>query len=242
MALEQVAVFNFRTESIFLKNFPAVIGITPIAAGDFSKTNPNTDILLDNQLTRQLGGDFYHKVYPLHGDIINFGDNIGNHCYCDAIVSYLPKFKPEVLLCPTGDCPIVTLEAENQKLIAVIHSGWRGTELRIVPKTIRLIQQETGIGPEKISVGIFPGICSQCYEVGEDVAEKFPRSVHNSHLNLKDVILKQLYASGIELRKIKQLTLCSFHSRDRLDQPILFSYRRDKTTARNVVFITRNPF
>jgi copper oxidase (laccase) domain-containing protein len=236
--------FTSNNQVILLGSFPGKTGITTIFAGDFSKTNPSKEIIQDRQLTNYLGGDFYHKIYPVHGDKIIFTDNCGAYQYCDALVSYQEKPKAEVLISITGDSPTIVLSARNQKLIAIIHSGWRETELKIVPKTFREIFKKTGIRPEEISVGIFRGICNECYEVKDDVGKKFPESFKNGHLDLRHEIISQLFDLNVDASHLccSGLGHCSYHSRDDFNRHVLFSHRRDpRNTDRNAVFIMRNP-
>jgi purine-nucleoside/S-methyl-5'-thioadenosine phosphorylase / adenosine deaminase len=52
--------------------------------------------------------------------------------------------------------------------VAVLHSGWRGTALRIVQRGIELFVKH-GFHPAELYVHAGPSICGQCYEVGGDV-------------------------------------------------------------------------
>ena len=53
------------------------------------------------------------------------------------------------------------------------HSGWRGTVNRMGEKMIHAMKQEYGTVPEDLICCVGPSICSDCYEVGEDVADNF---------------------------------------------------------------------
>lgn len=58
-------------------------------------------------------------------------------------------------------------------VIAMAHSGWRGTVERIGAKMISYMGEEYGSNQEDIICAIAPSICQQCYEVSEDVAMQF---------------------------------------------------------------------
>jgi copper oxidase (laccase) domain-containing protein len=234
--------FNLERGVIFIDGFPAKAGFTLCLAGDFGYSNPNNEMIQSNMLKNKLGATDYHKIIPDHEDQIVLAKNCGSYRHCDAIVSYKEKGGSEVLCSITADCPTIVMTAREQKLIAIIHSGWRSTKLNIATKTIALIKKEHGIEPQEISVGILRGICGECYTVGKEVGENFPLAFRGGKLNLRQVIISQLIEAGINEKSniyLSGLAHCSYHSLDDFNQPILFSYRRDKTKERNAVFITR---
>lgn len=88
----------------------------------------------------------------------------------DAVVT-MKKNTP--LLAYAADCVPLLMYAEDIGAIAAVHSGWRGTEMKIARRTAeRLI--ELGARPENILVAIGPSIGLCCYEVSADVALRFP--------------------------------------------------------------------
>jgi YfiH family protein len=72
-----------------------------------------------------------------------------------------------------ADCyPIVLWDPEH-RCAALAHAGWRGTVARVGPAALAKLQREYGTNPEHVKAGIGPGICGNCYEVGEEVASQF---------------------------------------------------------------------
>lgn len=72
-----------------------------------------------------------------------------------------------------ADCvPLLFFDPEK-KVIAMAHSGWRGTAARIGAKMVRFMEEEYGSRAENIIAAIGPSICRNCYEVSEDVAQAF---------------------------------------------------------------------
>lgn len=59
------------------------------------------------------------------------------------------------------------------KVIAMAHSGWKGTVNRIGARMVAYMEAEYGSKPENIVCAIAPSICQSCYEVSGDVAEQF---------------------------------------------------------------------
>jgi YfiH family protein len=75
----------------------------------------------------------------------------------------------------TADCLPILLADATARVIAAIHSGWRGILARVLSKTVREIEQSFGVDPAHLIAAVGPGIRSCCYEVGPEVAEKFDR-------------------------------------------------------------------
>lgn len=75
-----------------------------------------------------------------------------------------------------ADCvPLLFFDPEK-KVVAMAHSGWRGTAARIGEKMIRFMEEEYGSRAENIIAAIGPSICRNCYEVSEDVAQAFRKT------------------------------------------------------------------
>jgi hypothetical protein len=57
--------------------------------------------------------------------------------------------------------------------VGLFHAGWRGTLKRIVEKGVGEMRRYFGTRPRDIRAAIGPGIHGCCYEVGEEVRERF---------------------------------------------------------------------
>ena len=67
---------------------------------------------------------------------------------------------------------------QEKKVIANVHSGWRGTVGKIGAAAVEKMQEAYGCEPEDIIAVIGPSICRECYEIGEDVAREFLSFLH----------------------------------------------------------------
>lgn len=74
-----------------------------------------------------------------------------------------------------ADCVPLLFYDPVHKVIAMAHSGWRGTVTKIGKKMIHFMREKYGSEPSQIIAAIGPSICRSCYEVSEDVAEEFCR-------------------------------------------------------------------
>ncbi len=134
-----------------------------------------------------------------------------------------------------ADCvPLFFLDKKN-KAIAVVHSGWKGTVMKIGAKTIKQMSQVYGTQPEDCLVGIGPSIGFECFEVGPEVVQEFKESFDNwseftepfiegkSKIDLWKANKFMLMEMGVPE---KNITVSGFCTKCR--EELFFSYRRDK--------------
>lgn len=96
--------------------------------------------------------------------------------------------KSNIAICTTNaDCIGLMMYDNVKKVIANIHSGWRGTVQRIGAKTIDKMQEIYGCKPKDIICCITPSIRQCHFEVDNDVKEIF----ENNFKNLQSFMLKQ---------------------------------------------------
>lgn len=81
---------------------------------------------------------------------------------------------PGVLLAvKTADCLPVIIVDPVQKAVGVFHAGWRGTVQRIVEKGVGEMRRHFGSQVVDLLAAIGPGIGKCCYQVGQEVIDKF---------------------------------------------------------------------
>ena len=88
----------------------------------------------------------------------------------DAFICKLPGVAIGVR---TADCVPILLYDPVRRVIAAVHSGWKGTVLKIAKKVITLMESDFGCKPSDLSVIIGPAIGPDSFQVGEEVVEKF---------------------------------------------------------------------
>jgi len=144
---------------------------------------------------------------------------------CDGLLTDVPDL---YLVIGVADCYTVFLATQDRRVVAVLHAGWRGTARRIFPRALHMIQQRSGYAPSQVEVGISPGIGGCCYEVGDEVADRFPHTVRelrngSIYLDLASALVRQAEEAGIPADQIYQAHQCtSCHPEH------WFSYRRDQ--------------
>ena len=88
----------------------------------------------------------------------------------DALVTALPGCAIGVR---TADCVPILLYDPQRRVVAAIHSGWKGTVQRISQKVLFVMKQTFGCRPEDIRVAIGPAIGPASFQVGEEVVQFF---------------------------------------------------------------------
>ena len=88
----------------------------------------------------------------------------------DAAVTDQPGY---LLAVQVADClPILLVDVE-QRVVAAVHAGWRGTLSSLAAKAVGRMRQDFGCKPKRILAAIGPGIHECCYEVGRAVVEAY---------------------------------------------------------------------
>lgn len=81
--------------------------------------------------------------------------------------------QPGLCICvQTADCVPIVLFDPVKRVIAAIHSGWRGTVQQIARQTISVMADQFGSNPGEFLAGIGPSISAANYEVGPEVVEQ----------------------------------------------------------------------
>ena len=88
----------------------------------------------------------------------------------DAFVTDLPDVAIGVR---TADCVPVLLYDPVNRVVSAVHSGWKGTVLQIVRKTIGVMQQRFRTCAKDLQAVIGPAIGPDSFQVGEEVVAQF---------------------------------------------------------------------
>ena len=153
------------------------------------------------------------------------------------------------LICAVSGIPLVTFYADcvplmfldkKERVIAMSHSGWKGTVKNIAAVTVNKMVNEYNSRKENILCAIGPSICVDCFEVGDEVAEIFARMKNGAvvkydkkyHVDLQKTIRNQLLDCGIEESNLTDSGICTFENSD-----LLFSHRKTNGKRGNMAAI-----
>jgi YfiH family protein len=120
-----------------------------------------------------------------------------------------------------ADCLPVALAGDGA--VAMLHCGWRGLADGIVAEGVRAVRELGATGELEAAIG--PGIGPCCFEVGDEVRERFAghgEEVRNGrNLDLKEIARRELRAAGVG--EVSDVGLCTHCG----DPALFFSHRRD---------------
>lgn len=159
----------------------------------------------------------------VHSDRIQIVNKAGFYPETDGLIT---PSKDLYLIISTADCYSVLIYDPVKKITAAVHSGWRGTQKKIVTKAIEMMNKEFACEPEEMIVFVGPGISRDNFEVGREVAEMFSdefvyRRNGSIYVDLREHILNQLNYFGIS--KTGFYPGCTYNEKD-----YLHSFRRDR--------------
>lgn len=142
----------------------------------------------------------------------------------------------------TADCVPILIYDRKEKISAAVHSGWKGTYSFILTKTINKMVEEYDCKIENLKVIIGPHIQKCCYEVSEELIDKFNeisnfrgKINYGRMLDLNSCILIQLNNLNIKHEQITNINNCTCCDKENK----YHSYRRDgNSSGRIFSFIT----
>lgn len=152
----------------------------------------------------------------------------------DGLITNVPGV---CLVTSYADCVPLFFVDPVKKVIALSHSGWRGTVGKIGQVTIEKMVSQYGTNPKDVIAAIGPSICQDCYEVSEDVILEFQKAFHEKHwaslfyqkedgkyqLNLWKANEIVLLEAGVKEENLAITNVCT-----NCNPEVLFSHRASK--------------
>ncbi len=130
-----------------------------------------------------------------------------------------PGIAPMVL---TADCLPVAIAGRDA--VAMVHAGWRGLADGVLRAGVAAVRELGASGP--LSAAIGPGAGPCCYEVGDEVHERFAECGsgmrRGRNLDLKAIARLELQRAGVGV--VHDSGLCTICA----DPALFFSHRRDR--------------
>ena len=161
-------------------------------------------------------------------------ENIGIGIYRDwgkGVDAVITQEKNVPILCYSADCVPIVMYASDIEAIAAIHSGWKGTAMKIAEKTLQQLIK-LGANPGNIYAAIGPCIGKCCYEVSEDVALKFDCEYYSAvgnekyMLDLGAVNFSLIRNCGVRKENISLSGICT-----KCNNELFFSHRGQGGTS-----------
>lgn len=145
--------------------------------------------------------------------------------YCDGL---LTNNLDIILSVTVADCFPVFLFDPNQKVVGILHCGWRSVAKGIIEKALIKMQKNFDCQLSQVMIEIGPGLQKCHFEVKQEFKKDFSdyqsfflKKDGKLFLDLKGIIIKKLISSGVSEKNIESLNQCTFC------QDELWSYRRN---------------
>lgn len=159
----------------------------------------------------------------VHGADVTTVRGPGLHPGCDALVTT----EPGLALAVSGaDCLPILFTAPGA--VAAAHAGWRGVDAGMPAAALAALRAAAGVAAAAVRVYFGPCIRPCCYEVGREVAERFPAAAvsrlgDSIRLDVAAAARLQLLAAGLPDSALHDVRECTSCRADRY-----FSHRRDR--------------
>ena len=160
----------------------------------------------------------------------NKANTLGKKTYtADGIIT---DIKGVSLVIQVADCQAIILYDHKKKVIANIHSGWKGSVQNIIGECLNQMTSRFYCNPENIIAGISPSLGPCCSEF-INYREEIPQGLWNYKIKGKDyfdfwkISCDQLMDKGIKKENIENMEICTKCNMDKF-----YSYRGEKTTGR----------
>jgi hypothetical protein len=115
----------------------------------------------------------------------------------------------------SADCLLLAIVSPTGRF-AVAHAGWRGAVAHIARLAANSLAERDDAEPSSYNAYIGPHICPNCFEVGEEVEERFKSEFGDfvvpqpRHVSLSAAVSHDLLEAGFDARRIVDANECTF--------------------------------
>jgi polyphenol oxidase len=182
------------------------------------------------------------RCHQVHGTAVRIvtRENISEKPEGDGMVTAEPGI---LLAVASADCVPILMMDTHCRIVGAIHAGWRGIIAGIAEEGIRAMES-LGARRREIRAALGPSIGQCCFEVDEELAQRFAREVAGSdrharhgrpgksHLDLRAIVTDQLMRAGLPRESISSVGPCTKCANERF-----FSRRADASSGLQLSFI-----
>jgi YfiH family protein len=146
----------------------------------------------------------------------------------DALITAAPG---ALLVIQVADCQPVIVIDPVRRVIANIHSGWRGSIENIIGTTVGEMARRFGCRPGDLFCGIGPSLgpcCAEFVNYRDEIPEPFWRYRRpGDHFDFWRISVDQLRDAGLHREHIAVSGICT-----KCNPHLFFSYRKERNTGR----------
>lgn len=179
--------------------------------GKITQEEINSGMKNYEDVCNQIGMDYNNLIttFQAHTDnVIIVNDNSSVDLENQPVDGLCTNIREKILATQNADCILLMFFDPIKKVIANIHSGWRGTLQRISIKTIDKMVDKFDCNPKDIICCICPSIRKCHFEVRQDVRDKFLKEFKDIK-NIGNVIEEKIAGKkwNIDTVKINEILL-----------------------------------
>jgi len=200
------------------------------------------DVVAENRrrVASCLGVDRLMFTHQVHEDgilTVKVGDHLGQ-----ASALYEKKTADAMITDAAGiclaiqvaDCQAVIVYDPDRAVVANIHSGWRGSIVNIIGRTVQTMIAEFGCNPGNLLAGVSPALgpcCAEFVNFKQEIPKEFwSYRMSKDHFDFWAISRDQLIKAGVPKKNIEISGCCT-----RCHPDHFFSYRAEQVTGRFVV-------
>ena len=158
----------------------------------------------------------------IHSSVIHRAD-FGVRLVGDGIFT---EEKDVLIYVKTADCLPIILYHPEERILAILHAGWKGTLLRITRKFFLKMKNDFKLNVSDWIVAMGPSIDRKDYEVGTEVYELFKfEGLTGIHIEGNRYFLDLKEANKREMEEMGVTNFLTFPE-DVYSSDIFYSYRR----------------
>ncbi len=146
----------------------------------------------------------------------------------DAMVTDIQN---KILAIQVADCQAVLMYDPFKKVVANVHSGWRGSIHNIVGYTVKAMKKSFGSNPADIIAGISPSLgpcCAEFINYKHEIPEKlWVYKTGRDHFDFWRMTCDHLHETGVLQKNICSSNICT-----RCNTDSFYSFRKHRITGR----------
>jgi len=180
---------------------------------------------------------FTHQVHENGILTIKDGDPLGQagalpeQKRADAMITDAPGI---CLAIQVADCQAVVICDPDRAVVANIHSGWRGSIVNIIGRTVQTMIAEFGCDPGNLLAGVSPSLgpcCAEFVNFKQEIPKEFwSYRISKDHFDFWAISRDQLIQADVLKKNIEISKCCT-----RCHPEQFYSYRSEQVTGRFVV-------
>lgn len=165
------------------------------------------------------------SAHQVHGEkLFHVDEDVPEDFIADGYDALITAEKGIGLMIGHADCQAVMMYDHDNKVVAAIHNGWRGSVANIIRQTIKVLEEKYGTSASRLVTGVGPSLgpcCSEFINYTKELPpDLWPFQVKDNYFDFWQITRHQLLQCGVVEDAIHVSGICTSCS------PDFYSYRR----------------